>query len=76
MRRALLDKHKHLDEDFNWVGGGWWLDKQVPTAEEFRFYQDLIFDQENYELVQSWPGEVRIKIPFSGPEIRLYRKKS
>lgn len=76
MRRALLDKHKHLDEDFNWVGGGWWLDKQIPTAEEFRFYQDLIFDQENYELVQSWPGEVRIKIPFSGPEIRLYRKKS
>ncbi|MFT5124183.1 MAG: hypothetical protein ACI9QL_001304 [Candidatus Omnitrophota bacterium] len=76
MWRALLNKDKHLDGDYNWQGKGWWLDKQVPTPAEFRFYQDLLFDQQRYELVQTWPAELRVKFPFSGPEIRLYRKKS
>ena len=75
-RVSTVFKGELLDESYNLPAGKlWWFKGEVPTPDEFRFYEELLNTSGPYELLASWKSFNRLNFYFPPPEIRIYQRK-
>ena len=51
-----------------------WYHRQVPTPEEFRFFEELLGGRSDYRLVAHWKPATPLPVEFSDRGLWLYRR--